>query len=63
MLSFVYQELVGGAVFFVGLWLAWKSGELGGDARRGRRRAAALVAGLLLLALLQGSLQWFATRS
>jgi hypothetical protein len=61
MLPFVYQELVGGAVFLLGLWLVWSSGELGWRARCGRRLAV-LLCGLALLALLQGTLQWLATR-
>ena len=61
MVSFLYQELVGGAVFVLGLILVWRSAELGWAGRRGRR-VAGLVAGLLLLALIQGLLQAVALR-
>jgi len=61
MLSFLYQEAVGGAVFAAGLILAWRAGELGLRGRGGRRLAV-LVGGFLLLAALQGTLQWMATR-
>ena len=61
VISFWYQELVGGAVFLVGLLVAWRGGELGLGGRRGRR-VALLLAGFGLLALLQGLLQWAATR-
>jgi hypothetical protein len=61
MVSFLYQELVGGAVFVLGLILVWRSSELGWVGRRGRR-VAALVGGLLLLALIQGLLQALALR-
>jgi hypothetical protein len=57
MLSFIYQELVGGAVFFIGLWLAFRSGELGTSGRKGKLTAL-LLGGLLFLALVQGLLQW-----
>jgi hypothetical protein len=56
MVSFLYQELVGGAVFLLGMFLVWRSTELGWSGRRGRR-VWALVGGLLLLALIQGALQ------
>lgn len=59
MLSYLYQELVGGAIFLIGLWLVWRGGELG-RTRRGWRLLAGLVGGLLLLALLQGVIQWAA---
>lgn len=61
MTSYLYQELVGGAVFLVGMWLVWRSAELGWSGRRGKR-VLALVGGLLALALLQGALQWLAVR-
>ena len=59
MLSFLYQEIVGGFVFLTGLWLVRYCGELG-VARRGGRRLGMLLAGFALLALLQGALQWAA---
>jgi hypothetical protein len=59
MLSFLYQEAVGGAVFLIGLWLAFRSGELGWKGGPGKRTAL-LVAGLVFLALIQGLLQWAA---
>jgi hypothetical protein len=59
VLSFFYQYLVGGLVFFLGLWLVFGSGELGTRGRRGGRLALLLI-GLGALALLQGLLQWAA---
>lgn len=59
MLSFLYQEIVGGCVFLGGLWLVRHCGELGMEGRRGRRLGL-LLAGFALLALLQGALQWAA---
>ncbi len=61
MLSFAYQEAVGGAVFVLGLILAWRAGEVGLRGR-GARRLGVLVGGFLLLAGCQGLLQWLATR-
>lgn len=59
MLSFLYQEIVGGCVFLAGILLVRHSGELGLKGRRGRRLGL-LLAGFALLALLQGVLQWAA---
>jgi len=61
MLSFAYQETVGGAVFLLGLILAWRAGEVG-PRGRGAWRLGVLVGGFLLLAACQGALQWLATR-
>ncbi len=61
MLPFLYQEAVGGAVFALGLALAWRAGEVGVRGR-GARRLAVLLGGFLLLAAGQGLLQWLATR-
>ena len=60
MLSFGYQYFVGGLVFALGLLLVWRGGELGLRGR-GMRAFLGLVAGLGLLALLQGIFQWLAT--
>ena len=62
MLSYLYQYLVGGAVFVFGLVLAWRAGEVGIATARQRRRLIILVAGLSFFALLQGILQWLAHR-
>ncbi|MDQ7008327.1 MAG: hypothetical protein Q9Q40_13990 [Acidobacteriota bacterium] len=61
MLSFWYQEIVGGAIFVLGLALAWRGGELGLN-RAGRGRLAVLLGGLLALAALQGAFEWAAAR-
>ncbi|HHN74936.1 MAG TPA: hypothetical protein ENK10_06875 [Acidobacteria bacterium] len=61
MLSFWYQEIIGGAVFALGLVLVWRGGELGLE-RAGRRRLVVLVGGLVALAALQFALQWAAMR-
>ena len=61
MLSFAYQYLVGGLVFALGLVLVWRGGELGARGR-GAKALFGLIAGLGLLALLQGLFQWLAMR-
>jgi len=61
MLSFLYQELVGGAIFFIGMWLVTGTGDLGLRGRPGKR-VALLIAGFLALALIQGTLQWVGQR-
>ncbi len=58
MSSFLYQYLVGGAVFSFGLFLAWRSGEVGLATPRRRRRLAILLGGLAFFAVVQGVLQW-----
>ncbi len=59
MLPYFYQELFGAAVFLGGLWLVFRDGELSFRGRRARWLIV-LLAGFVLLALLQGSLQWIA---
>ena len=54
--SYLYQYLVGGLVFAVGLGVAWRSGQVGLEAGPLRRRLLALVGGLLFFAALQGAL-------
>ncbi len=61
MLPYFYQELVGGLVFLCGLLLVWRGGELGLRGRRARWLGL-LLAGFAGLALVQGILQWLATR-
>ncbi len=58
MLPYLYQYIVGGAVFKIGLDLAWKAGEVGIDTPRNRRRLGVFVGGFLFFAVLQGILQW-----
>ncbi len=53
MTPFLYQYLVGGAVFAGGLVLTWRAGTLGPTRRARLRRALALTGGLLLTAALQ----------
>ena len=60
MLPYVYQYLVGGAVFGLGIVLAWRSGEVGLDTQRNRRRLGVLLAGFAFFAVVQGVLQWSA---
>lgn len=56
MSPYFYQLAVGGAVFAAGLYAALRSGEV---SRRGRggRALAGLLAGLALMALIQGALE------
>ncbi len=58
MHAFLYQYLVGGAVFGLGVFLAWRAGEVGLSTPRKRRRLGILLGGLSFFALLQGILQW-----
>ena len=58
MLPYIYQYVVGGAVFKIGLDLAWKAGEVGLDSPRKRRRLAVFIGGFLFFAVVQGILQW-----
>ena len=61
MLPYLYQYIVGGAVFGLGVVLAWRTGEIGLDSPRNRRRLAVLLSGLAFFAALQGVLQWSAS--
>jgi len=56
--SYLYQYLVGGLVFALGLWVAWRNGQVGMSAGPPRRRLLALAGGLLFFAVLQGALLW-----
>lgn len=56
MLSYLYQYLVGGLVFAVGLAIVWRTGQVSLASGRPRRRLAVLIAGLAFFALLQGLL-------
>ena len=56
--SYLYQYLVGGAVFMAGLAVAWRTGQVGLGPGRPRRRLVVLVGGLLYFAVLQGLLLW-----
>ena len=57
--SFLYQYLVGGAVFGVGLWLGFATGQLSLSSGIERRRLIALCLGLLFFAALQGAFVLF----
>lgn len=52
-LSFWYQYLVGGLIFFIGLWVVVRQGEAGLKSRRARRHLLMLVGGFLLIFGLQ----------
>ena len=56
MASYLYQYLVGGLVFAVGLAIVWRTGQVSLAPGRPRRRLAVLIAGLAFFALLQGLL-------
>ena len=54
--SYLYQYLVGGLVFLIGVAVAWRTGQLGWAPGRARRRLLVLVGGLVFFAALQGAL-------
>ncbi len=54
---FVYQYLIGGAVFSVGVGFAWRQGYVG-TSGSGLRNLLVLLAGLFLVATLQAYLQY-----
>lgn len=56
--AYLYQYAVGGAVFLIGVIVAWRTGEVGPRPGRPRRRLLVLMAGLAWFALLQGLLLW-----
>ena len=56
MESYLYQYLVGGLVFALGIAAAWRVGELGLERGAPRRRLLILLGGFLYFALLQGIL-------
>ena len=63
MESYLYQYLVGGAVFALGVVVAWRARQVGTTSRIERSRLVVLIAGLAYFALLQGALVvWSALR-
>ena len=54
--SYLYQYLVGGAVFAAGVAVAWRTGQIGWSNGAPRRRLLVLLGGLAFFALLQGAL-------
>jgi hypothetical protein len=56
MASYLYQYLVGGAVFVLGIVLAWRTGQVGTAKGKPRRRLVVLIGGFLFFAALQGLL-------
>ena len=57
--SYLYQYLVGGAVFGVGIWCGLRTGQLSFSAGPERRRLIGLCAGLTLFAVVQGAFVLF----
>ncbi len=54
--SYLYQYLVGGLVFAVGIAVAWRTGQIGLRPLARRRRLLVLLGGLLFFAAVQGAL-------
>lgn len=52
-LSFWYQYLVGGLIFFIGLWVVIRQGEAGFKTPRQRRHLLLLVGGFFVIFGLQ----------
>jgi hypothetical protein len=52
-LSFWYQYLVGGLIFFIGLWVVFMQGEAGLKTRRQRRHLLLLLGGFFAIFGLQ----------
>ena len=52
-LSFWYQYLVGGLIFFIGLWVVFRQGEAGLKTRRQRRHLVLLLGGFFVIFGLQ----------
>ena len=57
--SFLYQYLVGGFVFAVGIYCGLRTGVFSWIEPDGRRRLLWMVLGLLFFVALQGALVWF----
>lgn len=47
--SFWYQYLVGGLIFFTGLWFCWRQGEVGLGGGKKRRNLIMLLGGFLFM--------------
>ena len=58
--SYLYQYLMGGLVFALGIFAGVRSGQLGLNPGAPRRRLFTLLGGLAFFALLQGLLLWIA---
>ena len=54
MASYLYQYIVGGMVFALGLAIAWRTGQIGWSPGRPRRRLIVLLGGFLFFVVLQG---------
>ncbi len=60
MLQYLYQYLVGGAIFFVGFFFVWRQGDVGFRDARTRRNALLLLGGFVLFALVHAFFQFVA---
>jgi len=60
MLQYLYQYLVGGAIFFAGFFFVWRQGDVGLRDRRARTNALLLLSGLALFAAVQAFFQFAA---
>jgi hypothetical protein len=58
--SYAYQFAVGGLAFLAGVVVAWRTGQIGLEEGRPRRRLLALLFLILFFAAFQGGLLWLA---
>lgn len=52
--SFLYQFLVGGAIFLIGIVLPWRAGDYSWERREDRRTISLILLGCLLYLVFQG---------
>ena len=60
MLQYLYQYLIGGAIFSIGFLFAWRQGDVGFKDRRARKNTALLLGGFALFALVHAFFQFVA---
>lgn len=60
MLQYLYQYLVGGAIFLVGFLFVWRQGDVGLKDRRAIKNSLLLLGGFALFALVHAFFQFVA---
>jgi hypothetical protein len=60
MLEYLYQYLVGGAIFLVGFLYVWRQGDVGFRDSRTRKNTLLLIGGFALFALVHAFFQFIA---
>ena len=60
MLQYLYQYLVGGAIFLTGFIFVWRQGDVGFREPRARKNALLLLGGFALFALIHAFFQFIA---